>query len=79
MKPPKDNAITPSESGLTYDTKIPTLRGIMPIGEIVNNQKSCRVFTIHESGVAYHQRVEQWHDRSKQEIFEYALNNGATM
>ena len=74
-----NNAIAPSESCLSYDTEVFTMRGAMPIGKIVENQMSCHIYTIDESGVAYFQRIEQWHDRGTQEVFEYTLENGATV
>ncbi len=74
-----NNAIAPSEFCLSYDTEVVTMRGAIPIGKIVENRMPCHIYTIDESGVAYHQRIEQWHDRGTQEVFEYTLENGATI
>ena len=67
-----------AEYCLSYDTEILTLEyGAMPIGKIVDKKIECNVFSIDKNGFIYTQPVVQWHNRGKQEIFEYELDNGA--
>ncbi|MGL5804701.1 MAG: LAGLIDADG family homing endonuclease, partial [Xenococcaceae cyanobacterium] len=75
-----DQMVLFAEYCLSYDTEILTEEyGALAIGEIVKKKLSCLVYTRHESGIIYVQRIEQWHDRGEQEIFEYTLENGSTI
>ena len=78
MKIPKDNAIALSEFCLSYDTKIFTAEyGALPIDKIVEERIKCHVYSVDTNGFVYTQHIAQWHNRGKQEIFEYTLDNGA--
>ena len=75
-----DQMVLFAEYCLSYDTEVLTVEhGALPIGEIVEKKLNCLVYTVHEGGFLYVQRIEQWHDRGTQEIFEYTLENGATI
>ena len=70
---------------LSYDTEILAIvRGItpikVPIGSIVERKYNCLVYSVdRETGSDRIQAIEQWHDRGKQEVFEYTLENGTTI
>ena len=75
-----DQMVVFAEYCLTYDTEVLTVEyGALPIGEIVEKKLDCLVYTVHEGGFLYLQRIKQWHDRGTQEVFEYTLENGATI
>nr|WP_081942808.1 DNA polymerase III subunit alpha [Myxosarcina sp. GI1] len=75
-----DEMVVFAEYCLSYDTEVLTLKyGALPIGEIVEKRINCHVYTRAESGFFYIQSIEQWHDRGEQEVFEYTLENGATI
>ena len=70
---------------LSYDTEILAIvRGLTPIklaiGTIVERKLNCLVYSINrETNFTNIQKIEQWHEHGEQEIFEYTLDNGATI
>lgn len=70
---------------LSYDTEILAIvRGVivkvLPIGYIVDRKLDCFVHSVNrKTGFINIQKIEQWHDRGKQEVFEYILEDGTTI
>ena len=75
-----DQMVMFAEYCLSADTQVLTVEhGWLRIGQIVDQELDCQVYSVDAQGHLLTQPIWQWHHRGHQEVFEYELDDGTVL